>query len=195
MARKKLFNKKVWVSLFIAAIMILSVFGFMMSYQTNQTGGTEEYNDHKLVQTQKGLMTKINDKEVYFNYYPASLEQLNMSEDIKSELKNTKAVWVTYDPDSDFATAMAEIQFDMEQTLFDVAEIYVARGLTDTKEYALPEVSCANATATMPVLYLKKGNYTEIESIDNCITLTTITEPELKMYYNKILYIILGVMQ
>lgn len=194
MARKKLFHKKVWVSLFIAAIMILSVFGFMMSYQTGQTGGTEEYNGHKLVQTQQGLMTKVNGKEAYFDYYPASLEQLNMSDAIKTELKNSKSFWVTYDPDSDFAQAMAEIQFDMEQNLFDVAEIYVARGLTNAKEYALPEITCANATATMPVIYLKKGEKTQIESTDNCITLTTVTEPELRMYHNKIAYILFGVM-
>lgn len=195
MAKKKQSSKKMWISLFIVAIMILSAFGFMLSYQTSETGGTEEYNGHKLVQTQKGLMIKIDGKESYFNYYPASLETLNFSDSIKSELANTKALWVTYDPDSDFAATIAEKQLDMEQKLFDTKEIYIARGLANATGYALPEITCKNATEPMPVLYLKKGNKTTIESAENCITLTAATEQELNLYHAKIMYLILGVMK
>ena len=35
-ARRNIINKKVLMSIFIAAVMVLSVFGFIMSYQTNR---------------------------------------------------------------------------------------------------------------------------------------------------------------
>ena|GEM_PF-2875066 len=194
MARKKLLNKKVLMSVFIVAIMILSAFGFMMSYRTSQ-GEKEEYNGFDFIRAPRGLKTKINEQEVYFDYYPQGLENLSMPDDIKAMLKDAKALIVTYDPDSDFATYMAELQFNMEQELSGTGDVYVARGLTNATGTALPEFTCNNATAAMPVLYLKKGEESQIKSEDSCIILTASTEPEMNMFYNKIRYVIYGIMK
>jgi hypothetical protein len=195
MARKKFLNKKVLMSIFIVSIMVLSAFGFMMSYRTKQGGATEEYNGIPLMQTPKGLMLEVNDNPVYFKYHPKDLEVINMTDDIKSIFVNTEALILTYDPDSEFAPAMGEIQFDMEQQLLDTEKVYLARGLTNATGYAVPSFSCSNATDAMPVLYLKKGEKSELTLDNNCITLTASTEPELEMFYTRILYTIFGVMR
>ena len=195
MARKKKLNKKVLMSIFIVAIMVLSAFGFMMSYRTKQKGATEVYNGVELTQTRQGLMMEVNENAVYFNYHPKDLESINMTDNIQSILANTKALIITYDPDSEFAPVMGEIQFDMEQQLLDTEKVYLARGLTNATGYTVPEFTCSNATESMPAVYLKKGEKSELMLDNNCIILTASTEPELQMFYTRILYTIFGVMK
>jgi len=195
MARKKLLNKKVLMSIFIVAIMVLSVFGFMMSYQTNQSEKLDEYNGYEFKKTGQGFMTEINNEKIYFKYYPGDLEKINISDDTKAILSETEAMFITYDPDSDFASAIAEIEFDLEQKIQKVGRPVIAQGLTNATEYALPEITCSNATKVMPVLYVKRGKTSEITASNNCITLTAETESILNAYYAKVLYVIFGVMK
>ncbi len=195
MARKKLINKKVLMSIFIVAIMVLSAFGFMMSYQTNQSEKLDEYNGHEFKKTGQGFMTVINDEKIYFNYYPGDLEKINISDDTKAILSDAEAMFITYDPDSDFAEAIAEIEFDMEQKTEKIGKPFIAKGLTNATDYALPQITCSNATKVMPVLYVKRGKTAEITASNNCITLTAETESILNAYYTKLLYITFGVMK
>ena len=196
MARKKTINKKVLMSIFIVAIMVLSVFGFMMSYQTNQQSEKlDEYNGHEFKKTSQGFMTELNDEKIYFKYYPGDLEKINISDDAKAILSETEAMFITYDPDSDFASAISELEFDMEQKIQKIGKPIIAKGLTNATDYALPEITCSNATAVMPVLYVKRGEKSEVTSSNNCITLTAETESILNAYYTKLLYITFGVMK
>ncbi|MBW2985826.1 hypothetical protein KY333_00475 [Candidatus Woesearchaeota archaeon] len=194
MARKKLINKKVLMSLFIVAIMVLSAFGFMMSYQTNQRDKLADYNGFKFSRTQNGLVTKINNQELAFNYYPEDLEQINMSDDAKLLLSGTKVLFVTYDPNSDFASSIAEQQLDMEQKFIKVGDRFLTKGFTNATGYALPQITCANATAAMPVYQIEQSNETKVEVSDNCVILTVASETELNAYHAKVLYLLLGVM-
>ncbi|MBW3004463.1 hypothetical protein KY310_01365 [Candidatus Woesearchaeota archaeon] len=195
MARKKLINKKMLVSLFIIAIMVLSAFGFMLSYQTNQTEKLDEYNGYTFKKTTQGFMTEINDQKVYFSYYPGDLEQVNISEDIAITLSSAEMLLITYDPNSDFAESIAELEFDMEQKTQKVGKPFIATGLTNATDYALPQITCKNATAEVPVIYLKRGKTSEITADNNCITIAAETESILNAFYTKVLYVIFGVMK
>lgn len=195
MRRRKETNKKMLVSVFIIAIMVLSVFGFMLSYQTNQTEKIESYNGYTFARTNKGFMTKIEGKEFYFDYYPADLETINQTGELLQTLADKKALAITYNPNSELAVRMAEIQFDIEQKTQKKGDIYVTRALTNSTGYALPEITCQNATQAMPVIRLKQGKTTHIQSENNCITLNAGTETELNALYTKTLYTILGVMK
>ncbi|MEM4263786.1 MAG: hypothetical protein QW666_02735 [Candidatus Woesearchaeota archaeon] len=189
-------NKKMMVSIFIVAIMVLSTFGFMLSYETSG-GQKQEYNGHKLIITEQGIKAKINDKDLYFTYFPTQLEDINMTSNIKDVLKNMKMITITYNPDSEWAEAMAEIQYQAEQTIPEYTDIYVARGVTKAKEneYTIPEVTCNNATAGAPVLELADGNSTEMIQKENCIIATAESENDFYKVYERILYTILGIME
>jgi hypothetical protein len=195
MARRKTINKKMLVSLFIIAIMVLSAFGFMLSYQTNQAEKLDEYNGYNFKKTTQGFMTEINDQKIYFDYYPGDLEQVNVSEDAKAILSKAEVLLVTYDPNSDFAESIAELEFDMEQKTQKTGRPYIAKGLTNATGYALPQITCNNATSETPVIYMKRGEKSEITSSNNCITLAAETESILNAFYTKTTYIIFGVMK
>ena len=164
MARRKTINKKVLMSIFIVAIMVLSVFGFMMSYQTNQRDKLAEYNGFEFSRTQSGLMTEIDGKEMYFNYYPGDLAELSFPEDAGLILADSKVFYVTYDPNSDFATAIAEQQLDMELKLIELGDTFMSKGFTNATGYALPEITCANATAETPVYQIVEGKNSSIKT-------------------------------
>lgn len=196
MGRKPLIDKKVMVSLFIVAIMILSTFGFILSYSTSERQ-KQEYNGYKFIITELGMKTEVNDKEIYFNYFPTQLEDINLTEPVKNLLTNIKVITVTYDPNSDYATGMAEAQFLAEQGFQEYAGVYVTRGLTDTKQgnYTTPELTCLNATASNPVLEFKESNTTRIEFKNNCILAYASSENDFSRLYERILYSLLGIME
>ncbi|MBW3002119.1 hypothetical protein KY338_03100 [Candidatus Woesearchaeota archaeon] len=195
MARKKLINKKMLVSLFIIAIMVLSAFGFMLSYQTNQAEKLDEYNGYSFKKTTQGFMTEINDQKIYFDYYPGDLDQINVSEDAKAILSQAEVLLITYDPSSDFAESIAELELDMEQKTQKIGKPFIAAGLTNATDYALPQITCSNATAEMPVLHMKRGKTSEITAQNNCVIIAAETESVLNAYYTRAAYLIFGVMK
>lgn len=194
--RKPIINKKMLISLFIVFVMVLSTFGFILSYQTGG-GQREEYNGHKLTITEQGTKVKFNGKSIYFNNFPTQLEDINMSAELKDILKNAKMLTVVYNPGEEWAEAMAEVQYQAEQSLPKYTEIYVARGVTNAKDfnYTLPEFTCKNATAGAPVLKLQEGNETEIILQNNCIIASAESENDFYRIYERILYVLVGIME
>jgi hypothetical protein len=194
--RKPLINKKTLISLFIVFVMVLSTFGFILSYQTGG-GQREEYNGHKLTITDQGTMVKLDGKKIYFSNFPTQLEDINMSSELKDALKNAKMLTITYNPGEEWAEAMADVQYQAEQSLPEYTEIYVARGVTNAKDfnYTLPEFTCKNATSGAPVLNLQEGNETELVLKNNCIIASAKSENDFYRMYERILYAILGIME
>lgn len=195
MARRKLINKKMLVSLFIIAIMVLSAFGFMLSYQTSQAEKLEDYSGHSFKKTAKGYLTEVNSQKLYFDYYPGDLEQINITDDAKAILSQAEVLLITYDPNSDFAESIAEKEFDLEQKTGKTGKPFIAKGLTNTTGYALPKITCNNATAEMPVIYMKRGKKSEIKTDENCVIIEAETESILNAFYAKVLYTIFGVIK
>ena len=186
-------DKKVLMGLFIVAIMIFSVFGFVLSYGSGQE--SLKYNNYKFVRTQLGVQTKINGENILFNFYPTQVEDIPIDEDARTALKNIKSLSITYDPGSEWAQGMAEIQFYLEQALPKTKEVYVERGLTDNEGYDLKEIQCKDATETVPVLHLQQADTTEIIFDNNCILAKAQQAQELYRINDRLQYIIYGVME
>lgn len=189
-------NKKMFLSLFIVAIMVLSTFGFIFSYQTS-SGEKQEYNGHKLTVTEQGVKAKVNDKNIYFTYFPTQLEEINMSASLIDALNNLKMITVVYDPNAEWAGAMADVQYQAEQSIPEHTDVYIARGVTNVTgtDYTIPELTCRNATAGAPILELKEGNQTEIEMKGNCIIATAKSEIDFYRIYERIFYVLIGIMK
>ncbi len=186
-------DKKVFMGLFIAFIMIVSVLGFALSFRA-PSAEKLEYQGYTFIRTNQGLRTNINDINIYFYYFPRDIADIEFDEGAKTAL-DTRVLWFTYDPNDEFATEIADSLFYIEDVLGTVSDKYVQRGLTDNTEYVLPEVSCANATTTVPVLLLQSGNETTIKHDNGCIIATAISQKEVYQIGDRILYQSLGVMQ
>jgi hypothetical protein len=83
--KKKVISKEIIITIIIAGVMILSVFGIMFSSYNDQTQ-KETYNGLDFFNTVEGWMTKIDGQKVYFSYAPSQLETLEVSPQVISLL-------------------------------------------------------------------------------------------------------------
>jgi len=186
-------KKKTLMAIFIVFIMIFSVFGFMMNYVFGP-GENFTYNDIKFSATEQGVKAKINNVKYTFIFAPQQVEWISMPKKTAQQLQNTKYIAITYNPESKFATTMAEAQFYLEQQLSN-ADVYVERGLTNNTEYPeIKQITCATATSEQPVLELRASNSTEIIVEGNCLIANAVEEREIYAVSERVLYTMLGVM-
>jgi hypothetical protein len=182
------------MSIFIAVIMVVSVIGFALTFG-QPAAERLEYNSYKFLRTQQGLQAKINDIKVYFYYFPRDLEDIPFEEGAKTAVDGARVLWFTYDPNDQFTREIADVLYYMEDALATVSDVYVQRGLLNTTGYTLPQITCANATVTVPVLVLQSGNETAIGHNNGCITATAATDREVYQVGDRLLYQAFGVMR
>jgi hypothetical protein len=187
------FDKKTWMSLFIAVIMIVSVIGFALSF--HQPPETLKYRGTTFVRTQQGLQATIDGMRLYFYNFPGYLEDIPVSEEAKAPLENARVLWFSYNPQDEHASEIADAMFYLEEALAAVKDRYVQRGFINNTDYALPEITCANSTAAVPVLIMQSGNETAITAENNCIIATATSRAAVYQIGDRILYQATGVMQ
>ncbi len=189
--KQKGFRKELLMPLFIALIMVMSVFGYMWgSSKTKMT-----YNEFKFYQLENNnYMFKINGKSVVFNYYPEDLEQINSTKGLK-KLFAGPMVYATSDPNSPYAESIAEVQFNLGKILGEFKNIYVQNAFTSQTEYPLPVITCENASRVIPVITIEKSNTTQITAQGTCIIIEAKTKQDIIALYERLLYSILGVME
>lgn len=185
-------NKKTLLAIIISAVMVLSVFGII--FESGTSSQKLSYNGYKFTQLQKGWQAKINNKIMTFNHHPKELESINISAETSKLLSNTKvALSITYDPGSEMASFFAEEILYLEQLLAK-QDIFVQRGLTNATGYSLPEISCANATSSVPVIEFRESSTTSVSTENNCIIVEISRASDLLLIGDRIAYAILGIM-
>ena len=185
------FNKKTWMGLFIAFIMIVSVIGFALSFATP----TEKvkYGGYTFTRTSQGWHAIIDDVRATFIYPPTQLEYIDLPSAATPAL-GSRVIWVTYDPYGADPQQIADVFYYIDDVLTTIKDTYVQRGLVNNTDYQLPEITCANATAAVPVILIVRGNETMINYNDNCLTATAETARDVYQVGDRILYQALGVM-
>ena len=63
----------------------------------------------------------------------------------------------------------------------------------NTTLYSLPVITCANATATQPVMQFSSGNETKISLQGSCVIVEALSGEEFTMMKDRILYGMFGV--
>jgi hypothetical protein len=157
------------VSAFIVFSMVISIFAIVVD---NQGQDSNEYNKHKILFTNSGYKTKINGNYQEFYNHPTELERINISSNIISKLKNGIGIAFLFNPNEsvtenlqyiDVVRYDAGLQFDKS----------VYFGITsNSSNYQLPIISCANATAEYPFIMINISSTTGFsisEENPNCI--------------------------
>ena len=186
-------DKKTWMSIIIAIIMIASVIGFAIEFSA-PANPPITYGSYKFVSTQQGYQTTVKNTKVYFYNPPQQLEELPFDEGAKTALDGARVLWFTYDPNDEHAKEIADSLYYMEEALDQVSNVYVQRGLLNTTGYQLPEITCANATVNVPVLLLRSSNETRITHNTGCITATAASRNDVYQLGDRLLYQQFGVM-
>ncbi len=186
------FDKKTLMSIFIAFIMIVSVIGFSLTFA--EPPEQLEYNGYKFVRTNQGLRTEIKDTNIFFYYFPRDIENIKVNEGAKTALQEARVIWTTYDPADLNAKEISDALYYIEDALNTVSDTYVQRGLLNSTGYVLPEITCKNATTTVPVITIMTSNETKISHENGCVTATAETAQDIYRIGDRILYQLLGVM-
>lgn len=169
--------------------MVLSIIGFMWGKSTTKL----RYKDLSFTRTDTGWITNINDKQMEFDNHPLDVEHLNISLDTKNIILATKMVYITYDPEGKYLESIARAQYDLNNKLWSTLRIYSENALTINTTYALPVISCDNATFAVPVIYLTTGNETKIYNEDGCIIIEASSGFAFSSLKDRLLYSLLGV--
>ncbi len=192
--KKEFWSKRNLMSLFIITIMVLSVAGFVM-IQNNQDTFNTVYGEFTFKQTPSVYITKIDGVERSFRYHPSQVEDLNISKSAIDALKQTKMVYVTYDPDTRYPQVMGLLSYELTQELSDAFDMYVLTGLTDENDYDAQIITCEEATADVPVIYFKESEEPQILYENGCIILEGKSEFDFSYEKDRLMYGIFGVIE
>ena len=182
-------RKQMFMSLFIVAIMSLSVLGYMFGKDSSEPS---KYKNFKFVRTQRGWEAKLNDQKLIFNYHPSQVEQINVSKAIIEKLNNSVQIYLTSDENSKNKQAIALAQFELSN-IFSKYNKYLTVGFTDKNNFNFTVITCANATAYIPVILFEKYNTTEVSESNNCLLLRSRSDQDFIALKDRILYGVLGI--
>lgn len=192
---KKKDNKKVWlVGIFMAVIMVTSIIGFMVGENSDQT---KTYNGIKFYRTNTGWEAKINNKMIQFNLLPEEVQEINISNTIIEQLKTTKMVQITFNPNAAHAQETAWAQYQLQQTINNALNSYATIGLTELPvniTYAGSIITCQNATQYVPVIMMTYGEETKITKSNNCIIFEAQSTYDMYAVKDRLVYGLLGIL-
>lgn len=185
-------RKKLIIGVFIAGIMILSTFGFVLNYAT-ESGHTEKVKGIKFQENGRQVVAVIQGKTLGFSYFPSQVEHIPVDAQVVRTLTTTPTFYITSDPGDPFAKDIDNVAFFMSTVLPEVKDVYPTPGFTNATGFERPEVGCANATADVPVLYLHYGKTTGINMTGACIDASAASSYDIYRLNDKLMYLMLGV--
>lgn len=194
MARK---NKKKQKNLTIISwlfiiLMVSSVFGVMF-YGFANSNNEIKINGFKLKQVSNYYTTEIGNENIEFYFLPEYLEDINISEQIKTELK-TGASFVTFNPDDSNLEYIDLIRFELSEISNKglTTKQFISAQTRNSTLYNLPIINCKNNTQD-PIIMIKTADNTEIYKQENCIYVTASYDTDFARIRDKLLYTILGI--
>ncbi len=191
--RKQLISNKVLISIFISFIMVTSIMGFIIgSFRTAE----EELEYKNLLFTKSGNYweTEINDMKIRTTYFPSELEDINVSEDALSKLKSTKMIYITTPVQGPNLDAISLASFELADFLTPF-QIFSQAAISDNNTgYALPLITCQNATLFVPVISIENANQTQAYLEGDCIILEAQYAQDFIRLKDKIILKFVGIM-
>lgn len=167
--RKEKTNKAAkYMVVFMAAIMVLSVFGVVF-FGFNEPQNIQKYKDASFTRKGDQWSAIINNKEALFNYFPTEAEGINLTSDITPKLLNKAEIDATYDFNDSYKEEIAYSAYELGKALGNHFNSYLRIGSITNTSYSIPIITCADSTPFVPVIHFKSSNETNIYSKGNCI--------------------------
>ncbi|MCK4522245.1 MAG: hypothetical protein KAU20_06730 [Nanoarchaeota archaeon] len=184
-------RKRLFMSLFIVAIMVFSVAGYMIGRGSSES---TEYNGFKFTRKNNYWVTDINDIEISFDYFPTEVENINISSRIIDRIKNSREVDITSDFNNSFKEGISLAHLKLSMILSNI-NIYVRKGFTANNTYDMPVITCEDATDFIPVILFEKYNKTGVYEDGNCIIVRAKSEIDFIAVKDRILYSVFGIIE
>lgn len=183
--------KKIMVY-FIGFIMVSSVFGVIfLGFGSEQGENSLQYNGLTFVLRNNFWTVVHDDIPLSFVYAPQDVEMIAFDNDAASRLKNAVEIDLTSDFNDTFAEGIALAQYQMVIVL-QPYDNFLRQGFT-TKQGNFPAITCKDSSASVPVIYFRKGNSTRLSFEDNCIIAEAATIQDMIRVKDRIVYGMLGI--
>jgi hypothetical protein len=179
----------IFVSIFIALIMITSIMGYIFS---DRQVTTMKYNGIKFTYSTSGWHFKYNNLNYVFSYFPTDLEKMNVS--IPTSFTTMLEIDSTYDVNDSYKEDIAASIFELS-TILSKSNIFLRQGFTTNTSYNFPIITCQDASSTVPVLFYKTSNQTIVTKQGNCIIIESESGSSFLAFSDIIAYKILGIME
>ena len=180
------------IVLFLGATMILSSIGFI--YVGGDQQKYKEAGYTFVVDQATGyLHTNVNNGLIESNFLPSQAGSIPLPEGLKDLLNNAVEVDMTSEPDDPLASSIALAQYELSRHLTQ-KNVFVRTGFTDIR--AIPDqhqITCAQATTEVPVLWFKYGTETIISNEGNCFTVSAPTQDEFLRIKDRLLFAAYGI--
>lgn len=183
-------------AIFIAGIMILSIFAIALSSATQPDSGKLDYNGIEFTQTPQGNWRFKHEGDRWeFYFFPEQVEGYGFPAEAGPLLDQPGFV-MSYDArnlTTEVVQGLAAVHFYLENQLARMNK-FIERGAVGVE--ALPELDCSIATAERPVIIFESVAETEISEIvldNNCIRIKAITPGDAFALSERLLYHMLGV--
>jgi len=188
-----------YMAVFIAAVMILSIGGVFLSNPDSESDYT--FNGYNFKSSNNLWITKIDGKETAFYFLPEQVANLNVSEQALTIIKNSQGLIVTsnsiQDPESRLQ-ALDIFKLDFTNAYLKAYPNKKA-GIAFTQKAInsrLPVLTCDNSTYLFPVISVDFSNETNIKvDKDYCIIVSAADEYSLLSLLDNLRYRILDILK
>ncbi len=168
--KKKSKGPKIFIAVFTALIMILSIFGITMR---NDENNPMAYNGFGFdVNSERtNYITTAEGNILEFYVLPSDIDYINVSDDIINLLKNSIYWIVSFDPDyeKNDLIYIDLVRFELPSRVMNEGIGIINAVSENSSDYELPVLNCDNSTVYMPVIYFNVSNTTKIYEKDSCI--------------------------
>ncbi len=198
-APKRFFSKKAIWSIIIAAIMALSIIGYISIDSASPQQGVK-YNGFALKpqgNPQTGVISgwtaSIDDREINFYNHPTDLLSINVSQDITTLLRQARVLIITSPPNDTLKDTIGLMAYEFQQIL-EPSGVVLLVAFTENNTFNKPIMTCANATAYEPIVFIAKAEenresrITTSDMNTNCIVVEGRTANDLLRMRDRLLY-------
>ncbi len=157
-------KSKKWFAIAVGVIMLMSVAGFVLSFNPSSQQTSFRYGGllFKQDQQQGFFTTEVNGRQIDFFYRPEDVSDIDVPDFVVEKLMGNRVIYIAYYSNSTLASNMALLQFDAANILDARYGVFVQPASTTANPFGLPIAACNNATSFIPVLLLQEGNNTAI---------------------------------
>ncbi|MBI4153228.1 hypothetical protein HY497_01780 [Candidatus Woesearchaeota archaeon] len=188
-------GRKKYMGIFIVAVMILSTFGFIASFNKN-TQQDYSYNGFGFEQKNNQWVTEADTpfgkQEFAFLFHPLSLT-VDVPVEIPNTLKQVPEIVLAFDPNITEIQYVDAARFELSQYLITSLGKNLRHAVTqNTTAYSFPVETCSKKS-DMAYITFGASNESSASINENCITITTFNPSDYIEYSEKIIYMMLGV--
>lgn len=170
------------MGLFLAFLMVASMFGFAVIGNSQQPGGITDTGLSFTIDEARNVLITDAHESAYFYYLPSDLYSVNISEGVADFFQTYGVFAVVFDQATPMASAFSSLSFD----LYDLAGL---------QTFTVPQdntLTCLNSSASSPLFFLEQGDTPSIAlESPTCLVMTSSPDSYLRQR-DRLLYDVLG---